>query len=219
MKLKNCCYINSTLQLLASAPDLINFCKLSTYFAARHVQSEYGLNMEFVREFCDIMAKLRSYSFEFFDPSRFYTLLQLMLEGFELQAKQDCSEFLSLLFDRLRTSFRLTGYFDIVQSCFEGGYSTLTHCSRCDWQSRSDIVFECFAVTVPDARTAASYMSLANSSMSSEDKAAYTAKDSGFWSMIKKYVTDRTALGSHHRTITLQDCLFSFFNPVRQDYL
>mmetsp|Transcript_7992 Transcript_7992/g.15713 ORF Transcript_7992/g.15713 Transcript_7992/m.15713 type:complete len:320 (+) Transcript_7992:1374-2333(+) len=209
VKLKNCCYINSTIQVLASVYDFAHFFKTQCYFPSNSESS--SLEHEFIREFAELITKLRSYSFEIYNPERLYTLLAVMLPDFKIQIRQDCHEFMSLLFDRLHSSLELTGHLrNIIKDCFEGSFEEFYTCSACNYLSSSEAAFEVLCVPSIDRERASRVQSMLNGGADPPKK-----RKKNFWTRMTEAVSSAVCSSQ----VDISECLASFIQPETVDDL
>lgn len=213
-QLKNCCYINAAIQALASVDSFVMFCKEVCYF--RKPTESSTLENQFIRELAELISKLRSMSYQVFDPSNFFILLKLMMQGFEIQERQDCHAFMSMLFDRLRSSLRSCGEVDIIEQCFVGHTTETYKCRSCPWTSSLRTPFEIFEVPMISSKAAVRIRQDMNIYMNEED-VINVSQTNSIWGRLKGYPSFSMFV-RERSDITLLDCLHSLFQPKLIDY-
>lgn len=184
IKLKNCCYINSSLQALVAVDDLVHFCKQQIILAKAPDNST--TESEFVLEFAHLISSLKNSSASVVNSKKFIYLLSAMVQGFEIQVRQDSHEFISLLLDRLQISLRQLELPDIVQQCFSGRMSENYNCVSCSWDTgATSMPFDILTVPIVSVAKAAKRKKFANVSLQKFDQ-ANLRNSSSTWSFLKQ---------------------------------
>lgn len=104
--LGNTCFMNSVIQCLAYAPQIVTYFCSEIYYNHINFSSKYGTNGELAIEFGALVDKLNSHLNRYIEPKSFREAVVRHI-GFAGCEQQDSHEFMMMLFDKLHHDLNL----------------------------------------------------------------------------------------------------------------
>lgn len=104
--LGNTCFMNSVIQCLTYAPNLVGYFCSNSYYNHINFNSQYGSKGELAIEFGALVEKLCAHRHRYIEPKSFREAVVKHI-GFAGNEQQDSHEFMMMLFDKLHHDLNL----------------------------------------------------------------------------------------------------------------
>jgi ubiquitin C-terminal hydrolase len=143
--LKNTCFINAAIQVLARIPALTLSLKRSFYFSSEFFATDAE---SLLHSFARLTTLIEAGDFANIKPVKFFEDLCRVCPMYSGKKQQDTQEFIRILLDITQTLLVES----VVEDCFQGSFITEIGCSSCSYTSSVVESFLDLNLQIPKSR-------------------------------------------------------------------